>query len=124
MGVSVNNIDALMQLIRAGAGLGFVPQAIAQEDIAQGRLNVVLPDYATPPVSISVVYPSREYLPAKVRTFIDQLVASAALARESVRSVSRPAARCTAPFPVESYARKLHALTSGKFPAQSQARSA
>ncbi|HEV3431350.1 MAG TPA: substrate binding domain-containing protein [Paraburkholderia sp.] len=120
----VNNIDALMQLIRAGAGLGFVPQAIAQEDIAQGRLNVVLPDYATPPVSISVVYPSREYLPAKVRTFIDQLVASAALARESVRSVSGPAARCTAPFPVESYARKLHALTSGKFPAQSQARSA
>ncbi|POR52956.1 LysR family transcriptional regulator [Paraburkholderia eburnea] len=126
----VNNIDALMQMIRAGAGMGFVPLALAQEDIAQGWLEVVLPDYATPPVSISVVYPSREYLPAKVRTFIDHLVASAALARESARSARAAAkepaqtAQSVPHFPVERLARKLHAITSGKFPAQSQARSA
>lgn len=116
----VNNVDALMQMIRAGVGMGFVPLAIAQEEIAEGGLKVVLPDYATLPVSISVVYPSREHLPAKVRTFIDYLVESAASEREASRS-----ARPKNFFPPRATA--LAGMTrtvppSGKYRAQSQAR--
>jgi len=126
----VNNIDALMQMIRAGAGMGFAPLAIAQEDIAEGHLSVVLPDYATPPVSISVVYPSREYLPAKVRTFIDHLVASVDNARESMPAESVAAVASTrsvetaGQIAVERWVRSPHALASEKHQALSQARTA
>jgi DNA-binding transcriptional LysR family regulator len=124
----VNNIDALMQMIHAGAGMGFMPLAIVQEDIAEGHLNVVLPDYTPPPVSISVVYPSREYLPAKVRTFIDHLVASADSAREAMRAesvvgvASRQSAETVVHRAAERPMRSPHAAVSGKYRAQSQAR--
>ncbi|WP_322092331.1 LysR family transcriptional regulator [Paraburkholderia bannensis] len=81
----VDNLDALIQMIKVGMGIGLVPLKIAHEVFAQGDLTVVLPDYATPPVSISIVYPSREHLPAKVRTFIDFLVESAEHAGANVR---------------------------------------
>ncbi|NIE62624.1 LysR family transcriptional regulator [Burkholderia sp. Ax-1719] len=126
----VNNIDALMQMIRAGVGIGFVPMAIAREDIAEGVLNVVLPAYATPPVSISVVYPSREHLPAKVRTFIDHLVASAHGLRESIRAESVEdvatirSVATAAHFPTEQRVRTPRAGANGKYQAQFQAQTA
>ncbi len=123
----VDNLDALVQMIRVGAGMGLVPRAIAQEAIAQGALNVVLPDYATQPVSISVVYPSREHLPAKVRTFIDFLVESAQNMNGKASSV---ALKCLAPSSHEKPALRVtprrfsdgqHAMVSGKFRSQSPA---
>jgi DNA-binding transcriptional LysR family regulator len=34
----------------------------------------ILQDYERPPLSLSVVYPSREHLPAATRRFVDFLV--------------------------------------------------
>lgn len=58
-----------------GMGLVFLPMWMAQEDIAQGRLERVLEGEATFRVTLHAVYPSRKYLAAKVRTFIDFLAA-------------------------------------------------
>jgi LysR family transcriptional regulator for bpeEF and oprC len=41
--------------------------------IAQGQLVRLLRDYAAPGEIISVIYPQKQYLPAKVRVFLDFL---------------------------------------------------
>lgn len=70
----VDNIDALIQMLISGAGIGFAPATLVRHEIQNGILQVVLPEYSTPTFSVSVVYPSREHMPAKVRTFIDHLL--------------------------------------------------
>lgn len=58
-----------------GMGVVFLPTWMAQTDIAQGRLKAVLPDVLNFKTTLHAVYPSRKYLSAKVRTFIDFLAA-------------------------------------------------
>lgn len=52
----------------------------AEWDIAKylrsGRLQLVLEDYAAPPADIFAVYPERQHLSPKVRSFTDFLIAS------------------------------------------------
>ncbi|WP_184359019.1 LysR family transcriptional regulator [Rhizobium sp. BK602] len=56
-----------------GMGLVFLPVWMTQADIAEGRLEIVLPETARFTATLHAVYPSRKYLSAKVRTFIDFL---------------------------------------------------
>jgi len=42
-------------------------------DIKAGKLQQVLTEYCSPEISIYAVFPSRRYLSAKVRTFVDFL---------------------------------------------------
>lgn len=56
-----------------GMGLVFLPAWMAQPDIAAGRLEMVLPETLKLSVTLYAVYPSKKYLSAKVRTFIDFL---------------------------------------------------
>ncbi len=57
----------------AGAGVAILPRMIARPEIASGRLVRVLPDWATPPRTISFVYPSAQSVTARLRAFIDHL---------------------------------------------------
>lgn len=54
-----------------GIGLVFMPVWMTQADVASGALEVVLPQDVMFSVPLHAVYPSRKYLSAKVRTFID-----------------------------------------------------
>lgn len=56
-----------------GMGLAFLPKWLISEDVAAGRLERVLPEQLTFEGRLFAVYPSRKYLSAKVRTFIDFL---------------------------------------------------
>jgi DNA-binding transcriptional LysR family regulator len=56
-----------------GMGLALLPKWLISEDVAAGRLEQVLPDQLTFEGRLFAVYPSRKYLSAKVRTFIDFL---------------------------------------------------
>lgn len=58
-----------------GMGLVFLPTWMVQADLAAGRLETVLPDMMRFSNTLHAVYPSRKYLSAKVRTFIDFLAA-------------------------------------------------
>jgi DNA-binding transcriptional LysR family regulator len=60
-----------------GMGLVFLPMWMARTDIAQGRIERVLPVEAKFSTTLYAVYPSRKYLSAKVRTFIDFLASRA-----------------------------------------------
>jgi DNA-binding transcriptional LysR family regulator len=69
-----NNTEMLRQLAILGNGIAFLPSYLIGRDMARGRLVRLLPDYSLPRVEVNIAYPSRHYLPAKVRTFIDHLV--------------------------------------------------
>jgi DNA-binding transcriptional LysR family regulator len=58
-----------------GMGFAFLPKWLVTEDIASGRLVHVLPDKVIFEGRLLAVYPSRKYLSAKVRTFIDFVAA-------------------------------------------------
>ncbi|MGF6776301.1 LysR family transcriptional regulator [Paraburkholderia sp. GAS334] len=67
--------SALMVRLAALAGMGFaiLPSQLVADDFAAGTLRRVVPDYTVddPEVKVSIVYPSRQHLPAKTRAFID-----------------------------------------------------
>lgn len=68
-----DNGDALKEAAIAGLGIALLPTFIVGPDLCQGKLQQVLPDYCPADLSIYAVFPSRRYLSAKVRTFIDFL---------------------------------------------------
>jgi len=68
-----DNGDILRTAAIAGLGITLLPTFIVGSDLSAGRLQQVLPDYCPPEISIYAVYPSRRFLSAKVRTFIDFL---------------------------------------------------
>ena len=67
------------QVLRTAAldGLGILiqPTYILYDDIVAGRLVPVLDGWDLPRLTINLAYPSRKHLSAKVRTFIDFVVA-------------------------------------------------
>ncbi|WP_263062812.1 LysR family transcriptional regulator [Dickeya dadantii] len=67
------NENMLRLVALEGMGLVFLPVWMIQNDIAEGRLETVLPDTVKYSTILHAVYPSRKYLSAKVRTFIDFL---------------------------------------------------
>lgn len=62
-----------------GLGLVFLPTWMTQSDVARGGLEEVLPEEVRFSVPLHAVYPSRKYLSAKVRTFIDFLASQQVL---------------------------------------------
>ena len=73
--VHANNGEVLCALARAGVGVALEPDFIVADDIRDGRLVALLPGYIAPAINIHAAYPSRRHLSAKVRVFIDFLVA-------------------------------------------------
>jgi DNA-binding transcriptional LysR family regulator len=67
----VNNSEALLEALRQGVGIGRLPTFVAGPDLKTGRLVKLFESYRIPDITIYAVFPEREYLPAKVRTFLD-----------------------------------------------------
>jgi DNA-binding transcriptional LysR family regulator len=67
--------SALMVRLATLKGMGFsiLPEGIVRADLEAGALVQLLDDYSIddPDMKVSIVYPGRQYLPAKTRTFID-----------------------------------------------------
>ena len=59
----------------SGMGLVFLPKWMVEPDIEAGRLEMVLPETVGFVNTLHAVYPSRKYLSAKVRTFVDFMTA-------------------------------------------------
>ena len=67
----VNNSEALLEALREGVGIGRLPTFVAGPDLKTGRLVKLFESYRIPEFTIYAVYPERQYLPAKVRAFLD-----------------------------------------------------
>lgn len=66
---------ALLGGVLAGAGVSWLPTFVCGEALRGGALVSLFPEYDVGALGIYVVYPHRRFLPAKVRLFIDFLVA-------------------------------------------------
>jgi DNA-binding transcriptional LysR family regulator len=65
--------EALVEAAAAGLGLVQVPDYMAADAIATGRVVELLARHRAPPLPINVVYPTTRMLPPRVRAFIDAL---------------------------------------------------
>ena len=70
--VLCNNVLPLRQFTLAGQGISLQPEGEIEEDIATGRLLVLLPGFWAPPMEIHAITPQRE-IPEKVRRVISAL---------------------------------------------------
>jgi DNA-binding transcriptional LysR family regulator len=71
--VTSNNQLTIRQLTVAGCGLSFHVVPEIAEELADGRLVRVLPDWSSPILSVDALMPPRTAQPAKVRAAIDAL---------------------------------------------------
>jgi DNA-binding transcriptional LysR family regulator len=69
--VSVPDPTINHQLAVAGIGIAILSQSVAQEDVHQGRLMRVIPDWEPSPVEFHAVYPTRLSLSPNVRVFVE-----------------------------------------------------
>jgi len=70
---SANNGNALRIAAREGRGIVFQPTFIVGDDLRTGRLREVLSDYRLQEMNVYAVYAHRQYLSAKVKTFVEYL---------------------------------------------------
>jgi DNA-binding transcriptional LysR family regulator len=71
----INNGDALREAAVAGMGVVQATWWLVRKDLENGTVEPVLTDYAAQGSPISVLYPANRHLPAKVRVFVDFLIA-------------------------------------------------
>jgi DNA-binding transcriptional LysR family regulator len=69
----INQPRALADMARAGRGLASQPDYTVRADIEAGRLVTVLDAYARPPQAVYALYPSRRFVPARLRALIEFL---------------------------------------------------
>jgi DNA-binding transcriptional LysR family regulator len=72
-----NNGDAIVASVCAGAGLALQPDFIVYDDVAKGRLEIVLADWAGPSLALNLVSPPGAQgrgRPPKVQVLVDFLV--------------------------------------------------
>ncbi len=69
----VSDFAVLAQLLAAGAGIGILPEFLAEHGLRTGRLERVLPDWSNEAGQLSLVWPSSRFLAPRVRAFIDHV---------------------------------------------------
>jgi DNA-binding transcriptional LysR family regulator len=71
-----NSVRMTREAILAGMGIAFLPRFIVAEDIAAKRVVPVLSDYVSALLPLYVMFPKGHYVLAKVKAFVDFLVAT------------------------------------------------
>ncbi|MBX9754862.1 MAG: LysR family transcriptional regulator [Pseudomonadaceae bacterium] len=69
----VNTADAMTEALKAGIGIGALPVYSAIRGLQDGSLLRILPSYSLFHLSVFALYPSRQYLDAKIRTWVEFL---------------------------------------------------
>jgi DNA-binding transcriptional LysR family regulator len=89
---AVNNMLMVRLAALAAMGVAIVPASLVADDLATGALRRLLPDYEIddPEARMSIVYPSRQYLPARTRRFVDYAVDHFEKARAATSTSMRP----------------------------------
>jgi DNA-binding transcriptional LysR family regulator len=70
-----NNSSLTIDLAVAGQGIIRVPKFALSDELKEGTLVEILEGWPKPPIGIFMVYPSRKHMSAKVRSFIDFVLA-------------------------------------------------
>jgi DNA-binding transcriptional LysR family regulator len=70
----VNSALAVREMLLAGQGIGLCPTYAVGDDIADGKLKIILADHEAHDYGIYAVYPHNRHLASKVRVFVEFLV--------------------------------------------------
>ena len=73
--LKLNNGDAMREAAIAGYGIAALPTFIIHRAVVAGHLKCILKPFERPRIGMYAVYPTRRNAPAKVRTFVDFIVA-------------------------------------------------
>ncbi|WP_207063423.1 LysR family transcriptional regulator [Motiliproteus sp. SC1-56] len=68
-----NNGRAMVAAARQGVGIILKPNFMVEDALARGELVELFADYEIPTHNVYLVYPHRQFLPAKMRLFIEFL---------------------------------------------------
>lgn len=71
--MSSDSGELLAMMAEAGMGITLLPQFIAAEAVAAGRLVRVLADWSAPPIAVHALHASSRLVPMKTRAFIEFL---------------------------------------------------
>ncbi len=75
-GFVVNSPNAARNAVLSGGVMGLLADYLVTDMLADGRLQRLLPEFATFEQPIYAVFVHRSYMPAKVRFFIDHMIAA------------------------------------------------
>ena len=73
--LAINSFIAMRRAALHGLGMAKLPRYLVDDELRNGRLVELLPDWQLPGTPVSLVYPSREHLPQRARVFRDFVVA-------------------------------------------------
>lgn len=68
-----NTVEAMSDAVKSGIGIGALPFYAALHGLESGALVRILPEYKLYPLGFFAIYPSRQYLDAKIRTWLEFL---------------------------------------------------
>lgn len=72
--LNANDGQLICDAARKGLGILAQPTYIIQQDLEEGRLVRVLDDWQLPMLTMNAAYPTKAFLPARTRLFLDFLV--------------------------------------------------
>ncbi len=73
-----NNGDALCMAAAEGLGIALLPDFIVENQLRQHKLVRLLEGFEPPPFDLFALYPSRHFVPAKIKLFLDYLTGALA----------------------------------------------
>ncbi len=73
--LATDDLETLHEAALRGIGVAQLPSNLVQNDLAQGRLVQVLPDWPSPEGSLHALFPSRRGMVPAVRSVLDALLA-------------------------------------------------
>jgi DNA-binding transcriptional LysR family regulator len=71
--ISVNDAENYVLCALGGCGIVQLPRFHVEDDLKAGRLVELLPEWQSPPMQLSALYPYRRQLSPRVRVFVDWL---------------------------------------------------
>lgn len=75
--LTADDYRPIAAMLAAGAGIGVLPDFVAAPHTGEDRLIRVLPDWAVPPATLSLVWLRSRHLAPRIRAFIDLAVEQA-----------------------------------------------
>lgn len=68
-----NTLDGVYRAVMDGLGIGYGPQWMFEQEIRDGRVQLLLADHYAPAVPINIIYSAHRLLPRRATVFMDFL---------------------------------------------------
>ncbi len=71
--ITVNSAQAVRRLVLEGEGIAMIPSFVIARDVAEGRLERLLADFARPQLDIQAIYLPQPFTPPRLSAYLDHL---------------------------------------------------